>query len=278
MACSFPRLTFSSRWAEAMLETPLKTVIHPTAIVDPNAILGAGVQIGAFCVVEDGVRIGAETTLDTGAQVLRHTSLGERNRIGKYAILGGEPMDLKFRGEVTTLEIGDDNDIREFTTIHRATAVGGGVTRVGRHNLIMAYVHITHDCQIGNHTILPNAAQIAGHVIIEDHVRFGATVGVHQFCRIGAHSIVGMMSKVAQDVLPFTVADGHPARHFAINKVGLERDGFSADEREVLASAFKALRAKDTAAMAELEVRSAHAARLFEFARTASPRGISKFV
>jgi UDP-N-acetylglucosamine acyltransferase len=260
-----------------MLEIARDVEIHPTAIVHPAAVLGDGVRVGPFCIVEDGVRIGAGTVLESGAQVLRYTTLGERNRIGKYVILGGEPMDLKFAGEVSTLEIGDENDIREFTTIHRGTAVGGGVTRVGNRNLITAYVHITHDCIVGSHTIIANTTQIAGHVVIEDHVRLSVTVAVHQFCRIGAHSIVGMMSKVTQDVLPYTIADGHPVRHFAINKIGLERDGFSADERAILSRAFKALRNKDEAAMADLAAHSPHAARLFAFARAESKRGIAKF-
>lgn len=261
-----------------MTQTFPAVTIHPTALVDEGAILESGVRVGAFCVIEDHVRIGAGTILETGAQVLRYTTLGQRNRIGKYAILGGEPMDLKFAGEVTHLQIGDDNDIREFSTVHRGTAFGGAITRVGNRNLVMAYVHITHDCTVGNHTIIANAGQIAGHAVIEDYVRLSATVGVHQYCRIGAHSIVGMMSKVAQDVLPFTVVDGHPARHFTINKVGLERDGFSASEIALLVKAFKALRNKDAGLKRELGALSPHAARLFAAAGSATQRGISKFV
>jgi UDP-N-acetylglucosamine acyltransferase len=251
--------------------------VHPTAIVDPGAKLEPGVVIGPFCIVEADTFIGARTVLESGAQILRFTSVGQRNRIGPYAILGGEPMDLKFHGEQTRLEIGDDNDIREFTTIHRGTAVAGGLTAVGDHNLIMAYCHITHDCRVGHHNIIANAAQLAGHVIIEDHVRLSATVGIVQFCRIGAHSIVGMMSKVAQDVLPFTMTDGHPVKHYTINKVGLERDGFSAEDRQVILRAYKALRNKDKALMAELETANPHAKRLFEFARAESKRGLSSF-
>jgi UDP-N-acetylglucosamine acyltransferase len=251
--------------------------VHPTAIVHPNARLEPGVVIGPFCIVEADTFIGAGTVLESGAQVLRFTSLGKRNRIGKYVILGGEPMDLKFHGEQTQLEIGDDNDIREFTTIHRGTAVAGGLTVVGDHNLIMAYCHITHDCRVGNHNIIANATQLAGHVVVEDFVRLSATVGVVQFCRIGAHSIVGMMSKVAQDVLPFTMADGHPARHYTINKVGLERDGFSAEDRQAILKAYKALRSKDKALMAELEGANPHAKRLIEFAQSESKRGLSSF-
>jgi UDP-N-acetylglucosamine acyltransferase len=251
--------------------------VHPTAIVHPSAKLEPGVVIGPFCIVEADTFIGAQTVLEAGAQVLRFTSLGKRNRIGKYVILGGEPMDLKFHGEETHLEIGDDNDIREFTTIHRGTAVAGGLTAVGDHNLIMAYCHITHDCRVGHHNIIANATQLAGHVVIEDYVRLSATVGVVQFCRIGSHSIVGMMSKVSQDVLPFTMADGHPAKHYTINKVGLERDGFSLEDRTAILKAYKALRGKDKALMAELESSNPHVQRLLEFARAESKRGLSSF-
>jgi UDP-N-acetylglucosamine acyltransferase len=260
-----------------MLETDLKTEIHSTAIVHPDAILEPGVRVGAFCIVEEGVRIGAGTTLEVGAQIKRFTTLGRENRIGSYAILGGEPMDLKFRGEVSALEIGDRNTIREFSTIHRGTAAAGS-TRVGNDNFIMAYVHITHDCQVGNSCIIPNAMQMAGHVVVEDFVTFGATVGIHQFCRIGTHSMVGMNSKVTKDILPFSLADGHPAAHFYINKVGLERRGFSASERDALGRAFRSLRAgKGEAALEDIASQSAHVGRLLEFMRTPSARGISDF-
>jgi UDP-N-acetylglucosamine acyltransferase len=260
-----------------MLETDLKTEIHPTAIVHPEAILEPGVRVGAFCVVEQDVRIGTGTTLEVGAQVKRFTTLGQENRVGSYAILGGEPMDLKFKGEVSHLEVGDRNTIREFSTIHRGTAAAGA-TRIGNDNFIMAYVHITHDCQVGNHCIIPNAMQMAGHVVVEDFVTFGATVGIHQFCRIGAYSMIGMNSKVTKDILPFSLADGHPAAHFYINKVGLERRGFSAADRDILGRAFRALRAgKGEAALEELAVQSVYVSRLLEFMRTPSARGMSDF-
>ena len=250
--------------------------IHPTAIVDPSAEIADDVQIGAFCIVEANTRIGAGCILESGAQVLRFTSLGERNRIGKYTLLGGTPMDLKFGGEDTYLEIGSDNDIREFTTIHRGTGAGGGMTKVGNHNLVTAYVHITHDCMVGSHNIIANTVQIAGHVVIEDHVRVGVTVGIHQFCRVGSHSIVGMMSKITRDILPFSMADGHPAQHYTINKVGLGRDGFSSSDQQIILRAFKALRNKDSAAMSALESEPL-AKRMFDFAKAESKRGLSSF-
>jgi UDP-N-acetylglucosamine acyltransferase len=260
-----------------MLETDLKTEIHPTAIVHPEAILEPGVRVAAFCVIEDSVRIGAGTTLDVGAQVKRYTTLGRDNRIGSYAILGGEPMDLKFKGEISQLIVGDRNDIREFTTVHRGTAAAGA-TRVGDDNFLMAYVHITHDCQVGNSCIIPNAMQMAGHVVVEDYVTFGAAVGIHQFCRIGAYSMVGMNSKVTQDILPYSLADGHPAAHFHINKVGLERRGIPTQEREALSRAFKLLRAgRGEAALEALAAGSLHVRHLLEFMRVPGPRGISDF-
>lgn len=250
--------------------------IHPTALVDPAAQIADDVQIGAFCIVEPDTTIGEGCILESGAQVLRFTKLGSHNRIGKYTLLGGTPMDLKWQGEDSWLEIGDHNDIREFSTIHRGTGVGGGITRVGSHNLITAYVHITHDCMVGSHNIIANTVQVAGHASIGDHVRLGVTVAVHQFCRIGSHSIIGMMSKITRDILPFSMADGHPAQHYTINKVGLARDGFSSSEQQIILKAFKALRSKDMAAMAALESEPL-AKRLFEFAAVQSKRGLSGF-
>jgi UDP-N-acetylglucosamine acyltransferase len=235
--------------------------IHPTAIVDPSAKIADDVQIGAFCIVESHTHIGAGCVLESGAQVLRFTTLGERNRIGKYALIGGVPMDLKWQGEDTHLEIGSDNDIREFSTIHRGTGVGGG---------------ITHDCMVGSHNIIANTVQIAGHVVIGDYVRIGVTVAVHQFCRIGSHSIIGMMSKITRDILPFSMADGHPAKHYTINKVGLARDGFSSADQQIIAKAFRALRNKDQAVIVALESEPL-AQQLFGFARAESKRGLSSF-
>lgn len=250
--------------------------IHPTAIIDPKAEIADDVQIGAFCIVEADTRIGAGCVLESGAQVLRFTTLGERNRVGKYTILGGRPIDLKFQGEESYLEIGSDNTFHEFATVHRGTAVAGGITKIGDHNLVMVYVHVTHDCIVGDHNILGNATQIAGHVIIENHVRIGVSVAVHQFCRIGSHSIVGMSSKVARDILPFSMADGYPARHYTINKVGLGRDGFSVQQQQMILKAFKALRDKNSAAISALESEPL-AKQMFDFAKAQSQRGLSSF-
>lgn len=253
------------------------TAVHPSAVVHPGAQLGPGVEVGPFCVVEDGVRVGAGTVLRAGTQILRGTTLGRENRVGPSAILGGEPMDLKYKGEESFLEVGDRNTIREFTTIHRATGEGE-VTRVGDDNFIMAYVHITHNCIVGNRTIIPNAAQIAGHVVIEDHVTFGATVGVHQFCRIGAYSMVGMNSKVTRDILPYSLADGHPAQHYLLNTIGLRRRGIGGEEYRWLGEAVRAIRAgASLEPFRERALVSRHLAHLIEFVSLPGPRGLSAF-
>ncbi len=260
------------------LSSSIETVIHPTAIVASNAILEPGVEISAFCVVESGARIGAGTVLGVGAQVLKYTTLGKNNKVGAYAILGGEPMDLKYKGEISFLEVGDSNSIREFSTIHRATGEGE-VTKVGSHNFVMAYVHITHNCIVGNHNIIPNAAQIAGHVVIEDYVTFGAMVGVHQFCRIGSYAMVGMNSKITRDILPYCLADGHPAEHFMINKIGLDRRGIVGAERKVLNEVFRARRAGDSLeGFIDAAKEFKHVAHFLDFVALPSIRGLSDFV
>jgi UDP-N-acetylglucosamine acyltransferase len=260
-----------------VLTSSLETLIHPTAIVAPDAILEPGVEVGAFCLVESDVRIGAGTKLGVGAQVLRYTTLGKNNSIGSYAIIGGEPMDLKYKGEISFLELGNHNTIREFSTIHRATGEGE-VTRLGSHNFIMAYVHVTHNCILGDYNIIPNAAQIAGHVVIEDYVTFGAMVGVHQFCRIGSYAMVGMNSKISRDVLPYSLADGHPVEHFMLNKIGLDRRGINGEERKILGELFRAKRANSSL---EPFIDAAkvyrHVAHFLEFVQLPSIRGLSDF-
>jgi UDP-N-acetylglucosamine acyltransferase len=254
-----------------------EVVVHPTAVVDKEAELEPGVSVGPYCVIEGGVRVGAGTEVRAASQILRGTTLGRENRIGPSAIIGGEPMDLKFKGEASYLEIGDRNVIREFSTVHRATGEGE-VTRIGHDNFIMAYVHITHNCIVGNHTIIPNAAQVAGHVVIEDHVTFGATVGVHQFCRIGAHAMVGMNSKVTRDILPYSLADGHPAQHYLLNAVGLRRRGIRGEEYALLGEAGPGDPCRGVArALPRAGEDHRHLAHLLEFVSLPSPRGLSGF-
>ncbi|MDP1691312.1 MAG: acyl-ACP--UDP-N-acetylglucosamine O-acyltransferase [Burkholderiaceae bacterium] len=205
------------------------TAIHPTAIVDPAAELAGSVKVGPYAVIGTGVKVGVGTTVGAHAVIEGPTTIGRDNRIFAHASLGGAPQDMKYRGEPTELVIGDRNTIREFCTFNRGTAQGGGVTRIGDDNWIMAYVHIAHDVQLGNHTILANNATLAGHVHIGDWVIVGGLTGVHQFCRIGAHAMTGFQSHVAQDVPPYMMAVGHPLAVRGLNIEGLRRRGFSTE-------------------------------------------------
>ncbi len=219
-------------WTDAM--------IHPTAVIHPSARIGEGVRIGPFCVIGEGCSVGDNTVLAANVMLDKHTSLGENCTVMSGAVLGGPPQDTKWAGEVSYCEIGDHNIIREFVTIHRATGEGN-VTRVGNSNMIMGYCHIGHNCEIGNHVIIANQAGISGHVIVEDHVVFGGMVGVHQYTRIGRLSMIGGMSKVVQDVPPFTLADGRPAEILDLNTIGLRRQQIPASVRSGLRQAYKLL-------------------------------------
>jgi UDP-N-acetylglucosamine acyltransferase len=204
--------------------------IHPTAIVHPKAQLGPNVSIGAYCVIGEHVQIGAETTVGPHCVIEGLTAIGQRNHLFQFSSIGAAPQDKKYRDEPTRLEIGDDNTIREFCTINTGTVQDEGVTRIGNHNWIMAYVHIAHDVQIGDHTVLANNATFAGHVHVGDWATVGGLTGVHQFVKIGAHAMVGFQAHVAQDVPPYFTVDGNPLRARAVNLTGLKRRGFS-DER-----------------------------------------------
>ncbi|HEX2864457.1 MAG TPA: acyl-ACP--UDP-N-acetylglucosamine O-acyltransferase [Deinococcales bacterium] len=258
-------------------ETGQAPVVHPSAIVDRRAELAEDVIIGPHCIVEAGTSIGAGTVLEAGSQVLAGTTLGERNRVGPYALLGGEPMDLKYRGEPSRLVVGDDNRIREFSTLHRATGEGE-VTRVGSGNFIMAYVHVTHNCTVGDGNVIANNAQIAGHAVIGNRANFGGSVAVHQYCRIGDRAMIGMHSKVTRDVPPFTLADGHPARLYGLNVIGLRRAGFSADERGMLQEALRRYRNRLDWRALELEAAAfPNLAFLLAFLAGPSRRGCAAF-
>jgi UDP-N-acetylglucosamine acyltransferase len=252
--------------------------IHPTAMVDPNASLEPGVTVGPYCIVEDHVSIGSGTVLEAGTIVRRYTTIGRENRFGPYAVLGGEPMDLKYTGEVSYLEIGDRNVFKEFVTVNRGTAGGGSLTRIGSDNLLMVYVHVTHDCIIGNHVIIPNGMQMAGHVTVGDYVTFGASVSVHQFCRIGAYAMVGMSSKIARDVLPYSLADGNPVRHYSLNTIGLRRRGVRGEDYRLLGEALRCVRTGTSLeGFDEAAKTSEHLALFLEFVRASSTRGLSGF-
>jgi UDP-N-acetylglucosamine acyltransferase len=214
--------------------------IHPTALIAPGAKIGKGVSIGPYTIVGDHVEIGEGTRVGAHNVLDGWTRIGVQCRIFHSTCIGVEPQDLKFRGEKSLVLIGDRNTIREFVTIHPATEEGD-VTRIGSDNLLMAYVHIAHNCEIGDHVILANAVNLAGHVKIEDHVGIGGVTPVHQFVRVGTHSFIGGGSRVAQDVPPYFLAAGNPLRVAGINQVGLERRGFSVETREALRRAYKIL-------------------------------------
>lgn len=220
----------------------VRPMIHPTALVDPDARIPASCRIGPYCVVGPEVEIGEHCELVAHVVLEGPTRLGSRNRIFPFASIGQPPQDLKFAGEKTRLEIGDHNQIREFVTLHRGTTGGGGVTRIGSHTLIMAYAHVAHDCVIGDHVILANAATLAGHVTVEDWATVGALCPVHQFVRIGTYSFVGGGSTITKDVLPFskTVA-ARDAHAYGLNAIGLERHGFTRERIRKLHHAFRLL-------------------------------------
>lgn len=214
---------------------------HGTAVVEAGATIGDGVTIGPFAVVGEHAAIGDGTRIAAHAVVDGWTTVGRHCRIFPSAVLGSDPQDLKYAGEQSALEIGDHNIVREFVTLNRATGQGGGRTLIGDHNLLMAYVHVAHDCVIGNHTILANAVNLAGHVSIGDYAAVGGMTPVHQFARIGRHAFVGGGSRVSKDIPPFVRASGNPIRIVGLNAVGLQRRGFSEEARGELKRAYRLL-------------------------------------
>lgn len=215
--------------------------IHPTALVDPQAKIAADVEIGPYTIIGPHVEIGPGCRIGSHTVITGHTRIGRENRIYHYVSLGEAPQDKKYGGEPTRLEIGNHNTIREFCTFNRGTVQDAGVTRLGDHNWIMAYVHLAHDCHIGSHTIFANNAQLAGHVHVDDYAVLGGFTVVHQFCRIGAHAITAMGTIVLQDVPPYVTASGNSAKPRGINAEGLRRRGFSAATIEMLRRAYKTL-------------------------------------
>lgn len=216
-------------------------MIHPSALIDPKARLDEGVSVGPFAVIGPNVEIGAGTRIGPYCQIQGPTRIGRDNVIHGHASLGGEPQDKKHKGEPTRLEIGDRNTIFEFTTFSRGTVDGGGLTRIGNDNWIMAYVHVAHDCLVGSHCILANNATLAGHVVLEDWVILGGFAGIHQFCRIGAHAFIGMGSLVNADVAPFVIVADKYAVPRGINAEGLKRRGFGAERIAAIKRAYRAV-------------------------------------
>src|SRR5215469_3834821 len=236
--------------------------IHPTAIVDSKATIHPSSTIGPYCVIGAEVEVGAGCTLDSHVTLGGPTRLGAENHIFPFAAVGGAPQDISYRGEPTRLEIGDHNVIREYVTINRGTTKGGGVTRVGSHNLIMAYTHIAHDCQIGDHIIMANAATLGGHVIVEDWASVGALCPVHHFVRIGKYAFIGGGTTITRDVLPFSKTSAERGTHaYGLNAVGLERRGFTKERIRKIHHAYKLLLASKLNTSQALENMKAEADR-----------------
>ncbi len=214
-------------------------MIHSTAIIDPSAELADDVSVGPYSIVGPGVQIGAGTILGSHVVLKGPTRIGKNNRIFQFASVGEDTQDMKYRGEPTRLDIGDRNIIREFCTLHRGTAQDKSLTKVGDDNLFMAYSHVAHDCIVGNHVIMANAASIAGHVLVEDYAILGGFSLVHQFCKIGKHSFSAMGSVISRDIPPYVLVGGQPTKPHGINAVGLERKGFSQDAIRQVKKAYK---------------------------------------
>jgi UDP-N-acetylglucosamine acyltransferase len=216
--------------------------IHPTAIVDPAARVPASCDVGAYCVVAEGVELGENCKLHSHVVLSGPSKFGSDNEIFSFAVVGGAPQDITYKGEPTRLEVGDRNIIREYVSVSRGTTKGGGTTRIGNDTLIMAYTHIGHDSVIGDHAMLINGATLAGHVTVEEWAVVGALCPVHQYVRIGAHAYVGGGTTITQDVLPYSMTSAERDTHaFMLNKVGLQRRGFSTERIKILHHAFKVL-------------------------------------
>jgi UDP-N-acetylglucosamine acyltransferase len=256
--------------------------IHPTAIVDPKSKVHPSCTIGPYCVIGADVELGERCQLISHVAVEGPSRIGVDNRFYPFCSIGLAPQDISYKGEPTRLEIGDHNEIREFVTINRATAKGSGVTRVGSHNLIMAYTHIAHDCQIGDHIIMANAATLGGHVTVEDWATVGALCPVHHFVRIGKYAFIGGGTTITRDVLPFSKTSAERGTHaYGVNAVGLERRGFTQERIKKIHHAYRVLLASKLNTTQALEKLKAEADRgddvdgLIEFIE-ASERGVIK--
>jgi UDP-N-acetylglucosamine acyltransferase len=212
--------------------------IHPTAVVGQNARIGEDCFVGAFCILGNEVTLGDRVRLDSHVVIDGRTSVGDDTHVFPFVSLGHAPQDLKYGGEETITEIGKRNQIREFVTVHRGTKGGGGITRIGDDNLLMAQAHVAHDCQVGSEVIMANAATLAGHVEIADKANIGAYSGVHQFCRVGPEAFVGGYSVVVKDALPYAIIQGNHAKCFGLNRLGMKRRGYSGETIEKLHHAF----------------------------------------
>jgi UDP-N-acetylglucosamine acyltransferase len=239
----------------------MTTLIHPTAIIDSKAQLDSSVQIGPYAVIGPGVSIGAGTTIGPHTTIEGKTTLGANNQVFQFASIGAAPQDKKYNNEPTELIIGDSNTIREFVTLNRGTAQDKGATRIGNDNWIMAYVHVAHDCVVGDHCIFANSTNLAGHVEIGDWVILGGYTGIHQFCKVGPHAMSGVGSVVLHDIPPFVMVSGNTAQAHGINSEGLKRRGFAPDDIAQIRQAYKTLY-KNGHTLAEAKLALAEQARL----------------
>jgi UDP-N-acetylglucosamine acyltransferase len=256
------------------------THIHPTAVIDPSVEIGAGVFVGPYCVVNEGVTIGDDCWLQHHVSISGPTKIGAGNKFYGFDSIGLPTQDLKYAGEPTHLDIGENNSFREFISIHRGTAPHS-VTKIGNGGHFLAYTHIAHDCIVGDNVIFSNNGTLAGHVHVEDHVMIGGLTAIHQFCRIGRYALTGGCSKIVQDVPPFMLADGNPARVRSYNRVGLERHGFAEETMRIIKEAYRLIyRSRLNLQQAIEQMRSdlpsvAELEQLIDFISN-SPRGIIK--
>ncbi len=254
--------------------------IHPTAVIDPAAQIGADCEIGPYCVIGANVELGPACWLQQHVSLNGPSRIGRGNRFFAFSSIGQQTQDLKYAGEPTYLSVGDENCFREFVSVHRGTAPGS-ITRIGSHGTFLAYAHIAHDCVVGDSVIFSNNGTLAGHVEVGDHAIIGGLTAVHQFCRIGAYALTGGCSKIVQDVPPFMIADGNPAKVRSYNKVGLERQGFSEETQRLVKEAYRLIyRSALNLQQAVEQIRAdlpetPELAQLIAFV-TSSPRGIIK--
>lgn len=255
--------------------------VHPTAIIHPGASLAEGVEVGPYAVIGEHVALGRGTRVGAHAVLDGYTTLGEENAIFPGAVIGSAPQDLKYQGERSYLVIGSRNRFREYVTVNPGTQGGGGRTVLGDDNLVMAYAHVAHDCAIGSHCVIANSAALAGHIVLEDRAILGGLVGVHQFARVGTLAIVGGCSKINQDVPPYALCDGNPAKIYGLNVEGLRRAGLPPETRALLKRAFRLLFESDLARSTAVErvarelPATPEIARLLAFIRT-SKRGLCR--
>lgn len=250
--------------------------VAASAVVHEAAELAKDVVVGPGVIVEAGVKVGSRSRLLAGSVLRTGTTIGSGCTVGPYAVIGSEPMDTRFKGEPSRVDIADEVSIREFATVHRATGEDA-VTSVGARTLVMSYVHVSHNSQVGSDCVLTSAAQLGGHSCIGDHAVVGASSVMHQYCRIGAYAMFGAASAANMDVLPFAMARGNPAKHYRLNRVGLQRAGIAGERYRELERALRLVRARDLSGLAELARSNADASLIVEFIES-SQRGIARFV